>query len=137
MCFKNYWIDISFFIISVIFKAHTWISCSDNETSYLCFIVKHLLNMFYRWKILVFFALSNGYIYFCLNTYFHLLWIMFEVGCLFLRWLYIYIWGAMAGIIQKSCVALFPLWSHKKNSKFKFDKKSCCYDNCNVIEIWM
>ena len=22
----------------------------------------------------------------------------------------------MAGIIQKSCVALFPLWSHKKNS---------------------
>ena len=43
----------------------------------------------------------------------------------------------MAGIIQKSCVALFPLWSHKKNSKFKFDKKSCCYDNCHVIEIWI
>ena len=53
----------------------------------------------------------------------------------------------MAGITQKSCVALFPLWSLKKkflllflggggradvnqqkltkNSKFKFDKKSC------------
>ena len=52
----------------------------------------------------------------------------------------------MAGITQKSCVALFPLWSLKKKflflflegggradvnqqkqkkSKFKFDKKSC------------
>ena len=54
----------------------------------------------------------------------------------------------MAGITQKSCVALFPLWSFKKKflfffgggggrvdvnqqklakkiSKFKFDKKSC------------
>ena len=51
----------------------------------------------------------------------------------------------MAGITQKSCVTLFPLWSLKKilffggrgrvdvnqqkhtkrNSKFKFDKKSC------------
>ena len=59
-----------------------------------------------------------------------------------------YIRGAMAGITQKSCVALFPLWSLKKKflfflgegggradvnqqklakkiSKFKFDKKSC------------
>ena len=59
-----------FFIISIVFKTHTWISCSDNETLYLCFIVKHLLNMFYRWKILVFFALSYRYIYFCFNTYF-------------------------------------------------------------------
>ena len=64
--------------------------------------------------------------------------------------------GAMAWITQKSCVALFTLWSlktiflflfflggerqsrcestetHKKDSKFKFDKKSCqYYDNCN------
>ena len=50
----------------------------------------------------------------------------------------------MAGITQKSCAALFPLWSLKKNfcfcfegerksrcestethKKFKFDKKSC------------
>ena len=54
----------------------------------------------------------------------------------------------MAGITQKSCVALFSLWSlkkkfvraganqqkhRKKNSKFKFDKKSSCYyyDSCN------
>ena len=51
-----------------------------------------------------------------------------------------YIRGAMAGITQESCVALFPLCSlkkkfvradvnkqkhTKKNSKFKFDKKSC------------
>ena len=60
----------------------------------------------------------------------------------------------MAGIIQKSCVALLPLWSLKKsfvfflggeagrthanqqkrtkNLKLKFNKKSCQYnDNCN------
>ena len=61
----------------------------------------------------------------------------------------------MAGITQKSCVALFPLRSlkknflflfsegggradvnqqklTKKNQKFKFDKKSCWYyDSCN------
>ena len=30
------------YIISVVFKAHTWISCSGNETSYLCFIVGHI-----------------------------------------------------------------------------------------------
>ena len=55
------------------FKAHTWISCSDNET-YLGFIDEYLLNMFYCWKILVFIALSDGCICFCLNTYLHLSW---------------------------------------------------------------
>ena len=55
--------------------------------------------------------------------------------------IYTYItYGVMAGITERSCVALFPLWSLKKhfvrtdvnqqkhtqkNSKFKFDKKSC------------
>ena len=59
----------SFIIISVVFKAHTCISCSDNETTYLCFIVEYLLNVFYCWKILGFFPLSDGYICLCLNTY--------------------------------------------------------------------
>ena len=39
----------------------TTTSCSDNET-YLCFIVEYVLNMFYCWKILVFFAFSDEYI---------------------------------------------------------------------------
>ena len=54
---------INNFIITVVSKAHTWISCCDNETSYLCFIVDYLLNMCYYWKNFVFFARSGGYIY--------------------------------------------------------------------------
>ena len=70
--------------ISVVFKAHTWISRSDNETSYLCFIVEYLLNIFYSEKILVSFNLPDGYICFCSNTYLQPSWnIFFEVGCLF------------------------------------------------------
>ena len=53
----------------------------------------YLLKMFYCWKILVFFALSDKYICFCLNTYLYpSRIILFEVGCLFFCWLYIYIY---------------------------------------------
>ena len=38
-----------------------------NEALYLSLIVEYLLNMFYCWEILVFLALSDGYICFCLN----------------------------------------------------------------------
>ena len=38
----------------------------------------------------------------------------------------------MAGITQKSCATLFPLWSLKKTFDKSFDKKSCQYDDkCN------
>ena len=79
--------------LNTVFKAHVWISFSDNKILYLCFIVEYLLKMFYCWRILVFFALSDGYICFCLNTYLHLPQIIFfDVDCLFLCCLYIYIY---------------------------------------------
>ena len=40
------------------------------------FIVEYILNMFYCWKILVFFTFSDEYICFCLNNYLHPSWIM-------------------------------------------------------------
>ena len=104
----------NFFTISVIFKAHTWISCSDNKMSYLCFTVQYLLNMFYCSKILVFFALSDGYICFCLNTYLHpSCIILFEVGCLLLCWLYIYIYIYIyTYILIKTALILFSNYWH-------------------------
>ena len=53
--------------------------------------------MFYCWKILVFFAFSDEYICFCLNTYLHSSWIILsEVGCLsFVGFIYVYIYMCM------------------------------------------
>ena len=44
------------------YYTHTWISCSDNDTSYLCFIVEYLLNMFTH-LLIKFFALSDEYMF--------------------------------------------------------------------------
>ena len=84
------------------------------------------------------------YIYIYISIYLYIYIYIYIYISIYL-YIYIYIRGEMAGITQKSCVTLFPLWSLKKilffggrgrvdvnqqkqtkrNSKFKFDKKSC------------
>ena len=64
----------------------------------------YLLKMFYCWKILVFFALSDRYICFCLKNYLHpSRIILFEVGCLFFSLLYIIYMSYIYTILMLQC----------------------------------
>ena len=65
------------------FKAHTWISCSDNETSYLGFIDEYLLNVLLLKDFGIHCPFWWMYMFLLEYLFASVVDILFEVGCLY------------------------------------------------------
>ena len=71
ICILPWWEVSAYIYIYMHYQKAQRIPKSLNNKTYLIKNIKqNLLNMFYCWKILLFFARSDEYICFCLNTYY-------------------------------------------------------------------